>query len=112
MCSIVYNFSSGQRLRYLSETGAKSSGAVESGSAPEGSGQEISDEKKAHTWGYDAADAVTEEATDVDEAPFEFMVRSRGDGMVGGGKMGPKFPDEKGLIFKAMQPFKNSYVTC
>ena len=74
MCSTVYNFSCGQRLRYASETGAKSSGAVESGSAPQGSGQEISDEKKAHTWGYDDADADTEEATDVDEAPFKFMV--------------------------------------
>ena len=111
MCNTFYDFSSGQRLRNVSETGAKSSGAGESGSVPEGSGQEIGDEKKAHTWGYDAANADTETATDLDQAPFEFMVWSRGDEMVAGGEMGPKFPDEKGLVFKAMQPSKNSYVT-
>ena len=111
MCNTFHDFSSGKRLLNVSKTGAKPSGAGESGSAAEGSGQKIGYEKKANTWGYDAENAVTETAKYLDEAPYQFVVWSRGDGMVGGGEMGPKFPDEKGLVFKAMQPSKNSDVT-
>ena len=74
MYSAFCNFSSSQRLRYVSQTGAEPSGAGGTGSVQEGLGQDIGHEKENDAWGYDVADAATEAATDVDKTPTELSL--------------------------------------